>query len=393
MIFDTDAAQAVAAFTLSGNQQDFLRDFDAFLGCLDKHPASLSKTKNQPATKWVKAANSQLSKPDTLTLQRPMFAHYAQIMGLFLLARSSGLASIQQNSKGSKTLCLVASVYQQWQEMNDIERYFSLLEAWINRGHAQGVGENLRALDDRFLPGYLMIFGDRDIWQGKAASEPAYWLRKGKTFNLAILNMTGLGECQFGDNNQTVHSLKLTPWGQLFLGACRQAFIDSLREDEYEDDFEQIDLLATIKSIRPDVKHLIIQPKPEIAESYDLMVALGNTCSRTLKVSANHLLDGVATAILNAFDFDNDHLYHFQHTNGFGAQKVFAHPEAYDANGWTDETRLCQLHPVPGMEITFLFDYGDRWEFDIIVGQGSEEVVKEITVIDRQGEAPEQYLS
>ncbi|WP_422463578.1 MULTISPECIES: IS1096 element passenger TnpR family protein [unclassified Endozoicomonas] len=55
------------------------------------------------------------------------------------------------------------------------------------------------------------------------------------------------------------------------------------------------------------------------------------------------------------------------------------------------ETRLRQLEPVPGMKITFIFDYGDNWEFEIVVMHGSEENTSDIQVIERKGEAPEQY--
>ena len=168
MIFEPKAAKAVAAFSLSDLHRTFLRDVDVFLDYLVKNPVPLSKNKNQPPVKWTQPLNSFLSTPEILTLKRPMTPHYAQVMGLLLLVRSSGLASFQANSRGSAELHINRTLYKQWQEMNEAERYFSLLESWINRGYAMSVGERISSMDDRFLPGFMMMFGDSDLWQGKA---------------------------------------------------------------------------------------------------------------------------------------------------------------------------------------------------------------------------------
>lgn len=391
MIFELKAAEAVAAFSLSDFHRTFLRDVDVFLDFLVKNPVPLSKNKNQPPVKWTQSLNTLLTTPEELTLKRPMTNHYAQIMGLLLLARSSGLAVSQAGNKGQLELHISKTLYQQWQSMNETERYFSLLESWINRGYSMSIGERISSMDNRFLTGFMMMFGHKDLWQGKAVDDPDFWLPRGKAFNLVILKMTGLAEFILEDNNRKVRLLKLTPWGQLFLGACKQGFIDSLKSGEYEDDYEQISLLPEIKAIRKDVQRTFKQQVPVIAASYVLSVALGSKCTRTLKVSASHLLDDLAGAILAAFDFDNDHLYHFQYFTEYGADRRIGHPAVYDCDGSTEETLLRHIHPAPGMKMTFVFDYGDYWEFEITVMYGTKEPATKIEVIDRKGEAPEQY--
>ena len=391
VLFEPETAEAIAAFTLSDHHQVFLRDVDVFLDYLVKNPVSVSKNKNLPPVKWVEPLNSLLSSPDVLTLKRPTTIHYARLMGLLLLGRSLGLAALRPDSRGNSVLHISEVLYQQWQGMNGTERYFSLVEAWINRGYAICVGERIGPMDGRFLTGFMMMYGEHDLWQGKVARDSGFWLRRGKSFNLTILKMVGMAEFQLEDNNREIHFLKLTPWGQLFLNACRQGFIDSLEEDEYEDDYEQINLLPAIKAIRSDVQKNLEQPEPVIAASYVLSVALGSQCTRTLKVFADCLLEELAEAILDAFDFDCDHLYHFQYLNQFGADRMIGHPVADFCDACVTETRLRQLEPVPGMKISFLFDYGDNWQFDIVVMHGSEESTSDIQVIERKGEAPEQY--
>ena len=350
MIFKPEVAEAVAAFSLSDHHKTFLRDFDTFLDYLIKNPVPVSKNKNQPPVKWTEPLNSLLAMPEELTLKRPMTNHYSQVMGLLLLARSSGLGELQAGSKGKLELRINNILCQQWQSMNDIERYFSLLESWVNRGYSMSVGERISTMDNRFLTGFMMRFGHDDFWQGKVADDPEFWLRRGKAFNLAFLKMAGLAEFDLKDNNRQIRCLKLTPWGKLFLNTCRQGFIDSLKSGEYEDDDEQINMLTAIKAVRSDVQRTFEQPETIVASSYILSVTLGDDCSRTLKVSADHWLDDLAEAILEAFDFDNDHLYHFQYFTEYGADRRIGHSAVYDCDGSTDETRLRDIHPTSGMK-------------------------------------------
>ena len=232
MKFESEAAKVIAAFSLSDGHLAFLRDVDVFLDYLVKNPVALSKSKSQPPVRWTQALNCLLASPEELTLNRPMTSHYGQVMGLFLLARSSGIGKVRIGNKGSYELHICETPYQQWQSMNEIERYFSLLESWINRGYSMSVGERISSMDNRFLTGFMMLYGHANLWQGKAVDDPGFWLRRGKAFNLVILKMTGLAEFELDDNNRQIRFLKLTPWGQLFLQACRQEFIGSLKNGE-----------------------------------------------------------------------------------------------------------------------------------------------------------------
>ncbi len=179
MLFEPKTAEAIAAFTLSDHHQVFLRDVNVFLDYLVKNPVQVSKSKNLPPVKWAEPLNSLLYSPEVLTLKRPMTTNYARLMGLLLLGRSSGLAALRPDSRGNTVLHINGALYQQWQGMNGAERYFSLLEAWINRGYAMSVGERINTIDNRFLPGFMMRYGDTDLWQGKAARDPGFWLRRG----------------------------------------------------------------------------------------------------------------------------------------------------------------------------------------------------------------------
>ena len=55
--------------------------------------------------------------------------------------------------------------------MNSAERYFSLLEAWINRGHAAAIGERKAGWDERFFSGLIMEIQRNSFWKGEYEPE------------------------------------------------------------------------------------------------------------------------------------------------------------------------------------------------------------------------------
>lgn len=115
---------------------------------------------------------------------------------------------------------------------------------------------------------------------------------------------------------------------------------------------------------------------------------------RRLAVPHDCTLDDLASVILMAFDFDDDHLYEFQYRDPLGNEQVFNHPRSDDPP-FTDEVSLGELNPPPKTKMVFLFDYGDNWEFMItfekIDPPGSHGKTGRPTLIESHGEAPEQY--
>ncbi|WPD21059.1 MAG: hypothetical protein Q3M24_19505 [Candidatus Electrothrix aestuarii] len=60
---------------------------------------------------------------------------------------------------------------------------------------------------------------------------------------------------------------------------------------------------------------------------------------------------------------------------------------------FTDETRLGEISCLPGMDMVFLFDFGDSWEFQVLVEEidADTAVASEPVLLKSQGKAPEQY--
>ena len=88
-------------------------------------------------------------------------------------------------------------------------------------------------------------------------------------------------------------------------------------------------------------------------------------------------------------------MYQFICNNRYGLKRYINHPslETEDDEPYTDEVRLGEFSFSPGMEMTFFFDFGDCWEFLVVVEEiDSNKIDKsEPVIIERHGKAPEQY--
>ena len=123
-------------------------------------------------------------------------------------------------------------------------------------------------------------------------------------------------------------------------------------------------------------------------------------CVRVIEIKSNATFLELHEAIQNAVDFDNDHLFEFF---------VGRHSEsrAYiiggEPNGDTFNTvrtyrsvRISSVWPLPtGMNLYYLFDFGDNWLFQISKTRHKDKMIQPDTVyprvIEARGKNLEQY--
>lgn len=128
------------------------------------------------------------------------------------------------------------------------------------------------------------------------------------------------------------------------------------------------------------------------AQTIDLQVSVRFTdCVRVIRMNLEDSLYDLHDAIQRAVSFDDDHLFSF--TVGVGMMKrTYLHPEAMNrSTDLSAETRLCELNLRKGQKFTYLFDFGDMWQFDICVLEIREGAVDMPEVIRAAGDSPEQY--
>ncbi|MEM6502740.1 MAG: hypothetical protein AAF685_12985 [Cyanobacteria bacterium P01_C01_bin.89] len=125
---------------------------------------------------------------------------------------------------------------------------------------------------------------------------------------------------------------------------------------------------------------------------FTLKVSLGKKCWRIVTLLGSETLETLAAVILFAFDFDNDHLHEFTLRTVHGKVTI-GHPAVARGDRHTGNTALGELELTQGSQLEFLFDFGDCWEFDVVVHDiltpPPPTADPEITMAF--GEAPPQY--
>jgi hypothetical protein len=143
------------------------------------------------------------------------------------------------------------------------------------------------------------------------------------------------------------------------------------------------------------------QPMAE-AGTHVFRVALEAKLYRDIEIQSGKKLYDLAAAIVAAFGFFFDHPFGFYSLLTGNVQhspvkyELFADLEdiGEPSDGLSVErTRICDAFPEIGHKMTFLFDYGDTWLFQVeVIGQRRRERgVKYPRVVKRLGRAPEQY--
>jgi len=126
---------------------------------------------------------------------------------------------------------------------------------------------------------------------------------------------------------------------------------------------------------------------------FRLKISLGKVY-RTIEITSETDFQNLAFIILDLFDFDNDHLYEFRFIDNFGQEVVIKHPEMSldEGKAWVDEFYLKNIPLEEQNSFTFIFDFGDWWEFNILIEKIDEgKRMDDFKLIKSVGKAPEQY--
>ena len=116
----------------------------------------------------------------------------------------------------------------------------------------------------------------------------------------------------------------------------------------------------------------------------------GQSVWRRVEIAGQKTLHDLAEAILDAFEFDHDHLYAFYLSGKVGDRGTeYVHPWADGRKA--DKVRLGELAFRVGQKLLYLYDFGDQWPFQIRLERVTEGPEGE-TVVTKHGEPPPQYV-
>jgi hypothetical protein len=377
-----------------------LKDFNVLLEFIGETGIAVSEKTQLFALNTLAELNRRLTHPLDVKLKRPMQKSFPYINGLYLLLRSSGLSYIAPDGKKTK-LMLNEEVLADWKTLAPAECYFSLLQAFYYRAEEEMLGERSGGFGSNCFTACLLFF-QTDLGEGIDVNnhrDTMYRLRfRPGLHNLALMELFGFIdiECTAANENETwpLSIIKPTDWGRAIFGyfAQNDLVLPFLKYDEPEQAGSGI-WEVEFKKYIPEWKKSLRQAERKTTEegAYIFKVTLGKTSCK-LGVPADISLDELAYGILDAFDFDSDHLYEFIYKNQYGIEERIVHPYMNDELS-ADAYTVGYLLLYKGMTFMFHFDFGADWEFKILVEAmpSAESNYSELTVIEKRGTPPEQY--
>jgi len=376
-----------------------LQDFSFLLNFIEERGCPLTN-RHLLQLSLLPEINSGLSHPIKHGLRRPMQKSYPHINGLYLLARASGLTFVEETGK-KQLLSFDNAAFQTWKTLNHTERYCTLLETWFLRGYPEIIGERGGAFfQDSFLQCVKLFEAIPENGLQVAGSSEAEDLLRYRPgwHNLGLLELFGLISVRHGlpveGKGWNIEDIYRTPFGDALVALLFTKFFGKLEHlcrswDGREPPFGV--LQPVLQPYFVDWKNNLSVSEPVFREGVHIFkVSLGKVWYR-IAIPADRTVDDLALAILEAVDFDAEHLYEFSYKNRFGVLGHVNHPYM-DDGPWASEMLVGDLQLQVGQKMIFLFDFGDSWKFDIVLEQVDREMdIEEPEILELHGEPPEQY--
>lgn len=441
--FTADHQKTLRAQTITTeNPGTLVRDFETLLRFVSEREAAqqeiaLSGVLQLLPLSLLRELNAQMVQPLDVKLKRPQSKSFPNLHGLYWLLRMSGLAHV--DNRGKKALLrLDEAVHANWQKLNATEKYFTLLQSWLALGDESVIGER-----EMLGPLYKCFsLWKRDETAPDNASEHEalrYWPG---LHNLALLELCGLvkithGTAQEGEGWQ-IERVAFTPFGDAMFALLgkNQARLfgeqPSALDTGMSNDFIMaIDMIINEKKVSKaiaagDKKYreedaaraketaanpfALWQPIfapyfPDWRKNFALpaeekmpqgvcvfKVLLDKDIWRRIRIPSSAPLDELSTAILDAFKFDDDHLYAFIFRDRLGREEEIQHPSMHTSPS-TSNTTIGEVPLQVGEMMTYLFDFGDNWQFGVLLEKidAPNARIKKARVLESHGTAPEQY--
>uniref|UniRef100_UPI001178824E IS1096 element passenger TnpR family protein n=1 Tax=Calothrix rhizosoleniae TaxID=888997 RepID=UPI001178824E len=333
-------------------------------------------------------------------LKRPQQKSYPYIHGLYFVLRTSGLSQIITKGKKAK-LVLDEQLLKIWQGLNPTEQYFTLLESWLIWGESEVLG-NYR---DSFNQLYrcLLFWMERPnkgltlnsySEQDKLAYYPGI-------HNLALLHLFGFIELTPGEPEPSkgwrINVIKRCNLGDAMIAFLGKFYTEN--ESKSEEEETSIDFRIAFEKLQPHLQPYFPEWQQSLTLNkggfteaiYIFKVSLLDAWRR-IAIPSNLNFDEVAVAVVDAFDFDIQHLYRFIYKDRLGRYFELSHPFV-DIPPNTGDFRLGDLPLEVGNHLQFIFDLLDEWEFDLHLEkiESVNEKIKQLQILNSHGKPPSQY--
>ncbi|MBD6617215.1 plasmid pRiA4b ORF-3 family protein [Komarekiella sp. 'clone 1'] len=388
--------QLLQELSINENQPGTIgRDFQTMIDFLQSNGVEVSSVNNLLPLKVLSEINSRLSHPIEHQLKRPVQKSYPYINGLYLLLRSSGIAKISSQGK-KQILVLDEATLKSWSNLNSTERYFNLLEAWLIWGNNEILGEHQDPFGNLFrCIQFWPRIPEKGLKFAKYEDQQSISYYPG-LHNVALLELFGLlsikqGKPQAG-KGWRIASLQRLPFGDALLRLLFPIGIRGELQDDVNVAFGKWQ--SHLQSFFPEWKQNLFVPTQGFTDGIYIFKVSVSRSWRRIAIPAKKPLSWLAEIILDAFDFDYDHLYEFSYKDRFGRTIKICHPYI-ETPPFADQVQIGDLPLEPGSKITYLYDFGDNWEFDVQLEaiNPPDNKIKKAKILEIHGNAPQQYWS
>jgi len=376
-----------------------LRDFDTLLMFIGEDGLKTTGKYHFLPQAKLNELNERMSRPVRHRLKRPQQRSFPHLNGLYLLLRASGLG-IGTGAPPSGRVTLDRELLDSWHDFNPTERYFTLLESWLAHATPEIIAERGGGLMGGFFHSVAWISQKLSQRRTKLSVERGSGLLYGimETVTAALMEMFGWVRIDYADpdDGQGVKpaAIERLPLGDAMTAVLFTSHFSGEWETCFGDRVAEPGVLQPVfQPYFPEWQRVLEPAKRAFREgTFTWSVSLGRA-RRQIDAPAASSLDELAMCILDAFDFDRDHLYCFEVRDAKGRQRRIACPYEEEAAEFTDETSLGDLPLPEGAAMKFIFDYGDWWEFTVklqSVGPHDPKLTRP-KVTAQHGEAPAQY--
>jgi hypothetical protein len=377
-----------------------VKDFETVLAAMGDRGLPISSKLHQFPAKVLVPLNADLSQPIQIDLKRPVQKSFPNLHGIYLLLRATGIAQVEAQGK-QHYLRLNPDIFASWKTLNPTEKYFTLLEAWTIRGTGELLGDQQSRLNEgtRILHAWQHFEQKSKTFRDYSQQQSLdYWPG---FYNLALMQLFGWLDIESpkpsAGKGWRVRKISLRPLGDAMVARVMSAYAQQGFLWESQNDFTQPwgELQPFFEPYFPEWENNLVSLNPIEHQlgTYIFNVSLGKA-KRRISVSSEAPLDTLAGLILDSVDFDHDHLYLFSFRDRMGRMIEIHH----SYNDWqddpgTDQVLIGDLPLQPGASMTFLFDFGDNWEFQVILEEIQPGKPKRSSnkILERKGKAPEQY--
>jgi hypothetical protein len=395
------------------DNSSIVRDFDTFIKMAADKKLELSK-KDILTNSSVKLINDSIIRKIPMGMKRPSIKSYPNVLALFILYSICGLKR-KEIKGGKRYLTVNKEMLDQWDKFTNIDKYFYLFSLTFTNFSFEPIQGGEPDFEFSIILGRLnQLNGESGL--DKHDMEKLFGRYQSRTI-LMTLNMLGLIDIEDAPEkeNQGWNFISVQPksfmnniWKNIVELKIESMYVfseeDKKAGDKSEFSIEDITVIGAthrfadkITETIPEFTQRLSVNMEERPGNYYFKVSLGKVW-RKFKVNYRSTLDDLCHAILDAFDFDDDHLYDVTFLSSFGYRLTFhgAPILSYAEYPTTEDISIGNLPIKTNDEMTFTFDYGDNWQFSIML-EMVESVNKEINKIpdieltESKGDAPEQY--